>query len=69
MTLPTDKTAATAFVLETERLCFGCDSPLGPDRYCASCEDAMPTYPWVRGETATYARHPSRIERLLGERM
>jgi hypothetical protein len=50
-----------------QNLCHGCDTPLGPDRFCASCNEIMETYQYPEGEPAAYARKPSRIEALLAK--
>ena len=33
---------------DTVDLCSGCDAELGPDHFCKSCEEVMPTYEWER---------------------
>lgn len=41
------------------QLCHGCDSELGPDRYCSQCEEVMPVYP-EPAEPFLRGYHPAR---------
>ncbi len=50
-----------------EPLCHGCDTTLGPDRYCPSCGEVMPVYR-VDAEPFLKGFHPGRVDQPSARR-